>query len=61
MQTFDSKLVTTGALNFLTYCFRAKNYYGMVDKTEVVHRASKPAWTRSVAGGTERKVQGHHG
>jgi hypothetical protein len=36
MQTFDAKLVTTGALNFLTYCFRAKNYYGMIEKSEVV-------------------------
>lgn len=42
MQTFDSKLVTTGALNFLTYCFRAKNYYGMVDKTEVVIAPQNP-------------------
>lgn len=36
MKSFDAKLVTSGALNFLTYCFRAKNYYGMVEKSEVV-------------------------
>ena len=36
MQTFDAKLVTSGTLNFLTYCFRAKNYYGMTDKQEHV-------------------------
>lgn len=35
MQTFDAKFVICGQLNFLTYCFRAKNYYGMVDKKEV--------------------------
>lgn len=23
-------------MNFLAYCFRAKNYYGMVDKQEYV-------------------------
>lgn len=36
MQTFDAKMVVTGKLNFLAYCFRAKNYYGMQDKSEVV-------------------------
>lgn len=35
-KTFDAKLVISGKLNFLAYCFRAKNYYGMVDKQEVV-------------------------
>ena len=42
MQTFDAKLVTTGALNFLTYCFRAKNYYGMIEKSEVVLTPNNP-------------------
>lgn len=37
LKTFDAKLVISGKLNFLAYCFRAKNYYGMVDKTELVH------------------------
>lgn len=36
MKVFDAKLVVSGKLNFLTYCFRAKNYYGMVDKQEYV-------------------------
>ena len=36
MKTFDAKLVISGKLNFLAYCFRAKNYYGMVDKAEYV-------------------------
>ena len=34
LKTFDAKLVISGKLNFLAYCFRAKNYYGMVDKQE---------------------------
>ena len=36
LKTFDAKLVISGKLNFLAYCFRAKNYYGMVDKAEYV-------------------------
>lgn len=36
LQTFDAKLVVSGKMNFLAYCFRAKNYYGMVDKQEYV-------------------------
>ena len=35
LKTFDAKLVVAGKLNFLTYCFRAKNYYGMTDKQEI--------------------------
>ena len=35
LKTFDAKLVVAGKLNFLTYCFRAKNYYGMSDKQEI--------------------------
>lgn len=36
LKMFDAKLVISGKMNFLTYCFRAKNYYGMVDKQEYV-------------------------
>lgn len=36
LKTFDAKLVIAGKLNFLAYCFRAKNYYGMSDKQEMV-------------------------
>lgn len=36
LKTFDAKLVVTGKMNFLAYCFRAKNYYGMSDKQEYV-------------------------
>ena len=42
MQTFDAKLVVSGKLNFLAYCFRAKNYYGMVDKKEMVLTPNQP-------------------
>ena len=36
LQTFDAKLVIAGKMNFLAYCFRAKNYYGMKDQQEVM-------------------------
>ena len=42
LQTFDAKLVVSGKLNFLAYCFRAKNYYGMVDKQEMVLTPNQP-------------------
>lgn len=42
LQTFDAKLVVSGQLNFLTYCFRAKNYYGMIEKSEVVLTPNNP-------------------
>lgn len=31
---FDAKALTDGRMNFLAYCFRAKNYYGMRDRVE---------------------------
>ena len=34
MAAFDAKLVVNGKVNFLTYCFRAKNYYGMKDRQD---------------------------
>ncbi len=42
IKTFDAKLVIAGKMNFLAYCFRAKNYYGMVDKQEHVIIPSNP-------------------
>ncbi len=42
LKTFDAKLVIAGKLNFLAYCFRAKNYYGMTDKQEVVLTPNQP-------------------
>lgn len=36
LKTMDAKLVVNGEMNFLAYCFRAKNYYGMSDKQELV-------------------------
>lgn len=42
MSVFDAKMAVSGELNFLAYCFRAKNYYGMADKQEVVLTPSNP-------------------
>lgn len=43
LSTFDAKLVVTGKMNFLAYCFRAKNYYGMSDRNEyVIMPSSQP-------------------
>lgn len=42
LKTFDAKLVIAGKMNFLAYCFRAKNYYGMVDKTEHILTPTQP-------------------
>lgn len=42
MHSFDGKLAVSGKMNFLAYCFRAKNYYGMTDKQEVVVTPNRP-------------------
>lgn len=57
MQTFDAKLVTTGALNFLTYCFRAKNYYGMIERSEVVLTPNNPLGSDSDPAQMAQKYQ----
>lgn len=36
IQNFDAKMVMAGKSNVVAYIFRAKNYYGMVDKVENV-------------------------
>ena len=66
LKTFDAKLVITGKMNFLAYCFRAKNYYGMADKSEVVLTPNNPLggardtkaleaqYIESVTGGEEK-------
>ncbi|MGN0620542.1 MAG: terminase small subunit [Porcipelethomonas sp.] len=38
----DSELVSKGKINPVTYIFRAKNYYGMTDKQEVVLTPNNP-------------------
>lgn len=48
MRTFDAKLVVSGKMNFLAYCFRAKNYYGMVDKVEHEVITTVPTLTEQV-------------
>ena len=40
MHTFDSKMALAGQTDFLLYCFRGKNYYGMKDKQEVTITAN---------------------
>lgn len=42
LKAFDAKLVVAGKMNFLAYCFRAKNYYGMTDKQEVILTPNSP-------------------
>lgn len=41
LKTFDAKLVLTGEMNPIVYFFRAKNYYGMVDKQEITVNATE--------------------
>ena len=36
MKDFDAQMVLTGRVNPIVYFFRAKNYYDMADKQEVV-------------------------
>lgn len=40
--SFDSELLLSGKLNPIAYIFRAKNYYGMSDKQEVVVTPTDP-------------------
>lgn len=35
LHAFDAIMAETGKMNFLTYCFRSRNYYGMVNETVV--------------------------
>ena len=36
LRDYDAQMALSNKINFLAYCFRAKNYYGMVDKQEHV-------------------------
>ena len=58
LQTFDAKMVVTGQLNFLAYCFRAKNYYNMSDKTEVVLTPNQPLGTDSDPAELQKRITG---
>lgn len=40
LHAFDAVMAETGRINFLAYCFRSKNYYGMTDKQEVIVTAN---------------------
>lgn len=57
LKTFDAKMVISGALNFLTYCFRAKNYYGMVDKQELVLTPNQPLGTESDPAELQKRIE----
>lgn len=48
LHAFDAVMAETGRINFLAYCFRSKNYYNMVDKTEITvspNEDSRPPMT----------------
>ncbi len=48
LHAFDAVMAETGRINFVAYCFRSKNYYGMVDKTEITvtpNEDSRPPMT----------------
>lgn len=38
----DAEAVSLGKLNTISYLFRAKNYYGLVDNVTVEHKAAQP-------------------
>lgn len=40
MHAFDASMAYNGDVNFLAYCFRSKNYYGMRDKIEMTVEAT---------------------
>lgn len=40
MHAYDASMAYSGDVNFLAYCFRSKNYYGMRDKIEMTVEAS---------------------
>ncbi len=58
LKTFDAKLVISGKLNFLAYCFRAKNYYGMSDKQEVILTPNNPLGEMEDPQQLEEKIYG---
>ena len=35
-------MAIAGQIDFVTYCFRAKNYYGMRDQTDLVITPNQP-------------------
>lgn len=56
VMAFDAKMVIAGKLDFLTYCFRAKNFYNMSDKAEVVVSANNPMGD----GKTQKELEQHY-
>jgi hypothetical protein len=42
LASFDAEMATEGKINPVTYIFRAKNYFGMADKQEMVLTPNNP-------------------
>ena len=57
LKEYDSKLVLSGKVNPIVYFFRAKNYYDMADKQEVVVTPSAPVEQIDAAGIAERYLE----
>lgn len=58
LKSFDGKMAVSGKMNFLAYCFRAKNYYGMVDKQEHVLTPNNPLEVNTTPEEVERLIEG---
>lgn len=56
LMIFDAKMVVDGKLDFLTYCFRAKNFYGMSDKQELVVTPNNPLGDEK----TQKELEEHY-
>ena len=54
LKEYDAKLVLSGKVNPIVYFFRAKNYYDMADKQEVVVTPTAPAEQIDATGIAER-------
>ena len=56
VKIYDAKAVTLGKLDFLTYCFRAKALYGMVEKQEVQVTVNNPMGDAT----TQKELEEHY-
>ena len=57
LRVFDAKLLMEGALNPVSYIFRAKNYYGMKDVQDYVLTPNNPLGAESDPGAMAQKYQ----
>lgn len=58
LRTFDAKLLLEGAINPVSYIFRAKNYYGMRDQQEYVLTPNQPLGADSDPATLAQKYKG---